>query len=209
MPSLDLFLFLEPTSRNTAIPRRKLQPTIVSDFSIAPFVYDLSLTVGHGQCTDAMFSALEMDLDPIFDDPEALADCHNILGAINENRMEAVSVMKYSKQPTVKFRDNLEIIRDFGPTLVTKSLTNSASFKKRSALAEAEDPRVLGCADSEGGIICSSLQRVVSSAGYSLAFNSLQSVDSFTNQSLHAEFINMILHDKENMYAAMFYQMAI
>ena len=199
MPSLDLFLFLEPTARNTPIPKRKRQPYISSDGSLVPFVYDLSLTVGHGQCTEAMFTSVQNDFYLVYDDPEALADCMNIWQAVNANKADAVKVMKYSKQPAVKEMEPAHILKDFGYRLVTESLSSSAQSRGRRALLETEDPRVLTCADSEGGDICNSLKRVASSAGYSLAFNSLQSAHSFTNQTLHREFYHTLLQGRERL----------
>ena len=182
--SWELFHFLEPVGNK--------QPLHVYDGDLQS--YDLSSVIGHGVCSYAMYSApARLEERMLIDAPVAgrfgtsVFDCANIETAVNLNELRVKRVMRHSRQPSTELRSIYGLIADFGLWRVANHLVAPVKHVSQRSVVESDDPRVLWCSDSLGNEMCRSLAVVPSSEGFSLAFNSEASGETFrdpTHRSL-------------------------
>ena len=96
--------------------------------------------------------------------------------------------MTHSLQPTLKLKTPEGKLEDFGLDSVTASLTNSLVLSGVDPFLEADNPRVLRCADSVNGDICRKAQIVLSTEGFSLGLTSVDQNKVLLNNPWHRQY---------------------
>ena len=120
-------------------------------------------------------------------------DCANLLSAINSNQMNIKKIMKHSHQSEVMVSSPKGFLADFGPERVSQILLSAAHSGSSSPMLEDLNALVLSCAESVGLEVCSSLQRVMTTNGYSLAFTREKSADILVDSPSNNQFIRNLL----------------
>ena len=184
--------------------------TIISPFvpgSPSSLSEDFSYTIGHGVCRMIDFdenSAIILQHSNGFSTTLNLAwkpqtfvsleDCNNIRRTLHIHREAANSVMRHSIQPAVTELDVEQLVANFQPEGVISGITNMQRNVVTKSLLEADTPRVLYCADSQGGQICSKAKMVLSTQGISLGFTAISQesvlVPSVANKKYFSTFLN-------------------
>lgn len=187
---LELFHFLEPTRDKELVEYEYALHWETEQNNIA-YDYDLSSVVGHGQCTYAMFGA-QRELEDSFkmvgtEFGTPIFDCSNIAMAVNGNQKYVEKVMAYSKQPATRFNSEEGLLQEFGIWPVVNELVASADLKSKRSIMENIDPRIVSCSDSMNNNICSKIQVVPSTEGYSIALNTNIGAQHYS-QASDAEF---------------------
>ena len=123
-------------------------------------------------------------------------DCANLLSAINYNPDKVRQILKHSHQTEVVMASPKGFLEDFGTRQVSQSLVKAAEARSNSVIIEDPDARILFCADNMGLEVCESLQRVLTTNGYSVAFNAKRSKDSLLRSPGNRAFIKTLLDDE-------------
>ena len=159
--------------------------------------YDLSVVFGHGSCVPALLHEAHLSAHTDNSDAERrpLADCKNIITALNDNVPGVTRVMKHSFQPTGMESTVEDLVADFNVVSLIQSLRKGAG--NLDPLLENEHARILYCEDSLVTSICASVKKVYSTEGSSIGINSpdqdaLIRRDSLS-ESFNEHFINQTI----------------
>ena len=195
IPSVDLFNLLEPLTKQFGFYEVDLNIFFNQfDPRFSYTTYDLSFTVGQGQCVPAWFKLVGVgNFEELYGIPAV--DCSNIHYALKFNPAEVLSVMKHSIQPAGQFKSAEQLFDNFPARRVVRALESSAKNKLIGALGEHIGPRIMHCADSMKGTICNSVKSVLSSEGTSVGFNARNQSKVMLNSTENAlYFQNFLSH---------------
>ena len=112
--------------------------------------------------------------------------------------------MTHSFQPLFKETSSEIRISDFGLEPILNSLLNSHKLSGIEPPLLAENPRVLWCADSENGGICSKARMVLSTEGFSLGFTSVDQSEVLLDNERSRQFYQTFLSKNVTVYGCAF-----
>ena len=119
-------------------------------------------------------------------------DCCNLNGALDYHGDKTRRIIKHGHQRLGHLLTTEEVVQDFSLARVTRHLeTTSTSVEK--SLLENESPRIVYCEDNIEVEGCSSGQRVVSSEGMSVGFNSRSAEETLIDAPKIRELIRELL----------------